>query len=187
MLEYHLCTDKELAELIRNNDHSAFTEIYKRYAEEVYRNTYKLLQDRTEVQDIVQDIFAGIWNRRTEFLLNSNLAGYLYVASRNQVFKAIAHKQVETKYIDLLDHKDQDSVIADYGVRHKQLEAFINQEISSLPDKMREVLLLSRRSNLSYKEISERLNISEGTVKKQISNALKILRLKLGSFFYLIV
>lgn len=188
MLDYHLFTDNELVMLLRKNDHAAFTEIYRRYSRTVYSNTYKLLKDRSEVRDIVQEIFASLWNRRADFMVSTNLAGYLYVAARNKVFKIIAHQKVETKYISLLNTSENDpSVIADYAIRHKQLEELIEKEINELPAKMREVLNLSRKSHLSYKEISEKLNISEGTVKKQVSNALKILKVKLASFFYLVV
>jgi RNA polymerase sigma-70 factor (ECF subfamily) len=63
------------------------------------------------------------------------------------------------------------------------MEELIEKEIAALPPKMREVFELSRKANLNYREISEKLNISDNTVKKQMSNALKILRSRLGVLF----
>ncbi|MNY44980.1 RNA polymerase sigma factor [compost metagenome] len=62
----------------------------------------------------------------------------------------------------------------------------IDREIASLPPKMKEVFLMSRKDNLSHKEIADKLGIAEPTVKKQVNNALKTLRVKLGLFAYLI-
>ncbi|MNH46718.1 RNA polymerase sigma factor [compost metagenome] len=62
----------------------------------------------------------------------------------------------------------------------------IDREIASLPPKMQEVFLMSRKDNLSHKEIADKLGITEPTVKKQVNNALKTLRVKLGLFAYLI-
>jgi RNA polymerase sigma-70 factor (ECF subfamily) len=63
------------------------------------------------------------------------------------------------------------------------MEELIEKEIATLPPKMREVFELSRKANLNYREIAEKLNISDNTVKKQMSNALKILRSRLGVIF----
>ena len=63
------------------------------------------------------------------------------------------------------------------------MEELIEKELAALPPKMREVFELSRKANLNYREIAEKLNISDNTVKKQMSNALKILRSRLGVVF----
>jgi RNA polymerase sigma-70 factor (family 1) len=188
---YKLFSDYELVNLLREDDHGAFTEIYTRYADVVYRNTYQLLKDRFEVMDIVQEVFTCLWNKRSEVIINSNLAGYLYVAARNSVFKKLSHQEVESKYINFIEFHAQDSFTgSDHLIREKQLQSIIDQEIDGLPTKMREVLNLSRKSYLTHKEIGHALHISEGTVKKQVNNALKILRVKLatyGSLFFLVL
>lgn len=188
MSRYKLYSDFELVDLLRADDHVAFTEIYSRYSSVVYQNTYKLLRNRAEVMDIVQEIFTGLWNRRAEMVINSNLSGYLYIAARNSVFKALAHQQVEFKYVHLFDAPTNVTrSSSDYLIREKQLQIIIDQEIAGLPSKMREVLILSRKSFLSHKEIGQTLHISESTVKKQVNNALKILRVKLSMYLPLFV
>jgi RNA polymerase sigma factor (sigma-70 family) len=72
-------------------------------------------------------------------------------------------------------------------VREHQLSQLIEQEINQLPPKMREIFVLSRKHNLSHRQIAEQLDIAEPTVKKQVANALKILRTKLGLFAYLMM
>ncbi|WP_233260621.1 sigma-70 family RNA polymerase sigma factor [Pedobacter sp. HMWF019] len=75
----------------------------------------------------------------------------------------------------------------DYPIREKQLQFVIDREIAGLPEKMREVFLMSRVSNLSHKEIAAQLGISEQTVSTQIKRALKILRSRLGLMLYLVL
>jgi RNA polymerase sigma-70 factor (ECF subfamily) len=72
-------------------------------------------------------------------------------------------------------------------VREKQLAAIIEREIAALPPKMREVFVLSRKEYLTHKEIAELLGISEQTVSKHVTNALKILRVKLGAVAYILL
>ena len=184
MLTYKSYADHELVLLLRQDDHAAFTEIYIRYSGKIYSSTYKLLQNRSEVRDIVQEIFISLWNKRSDFVLQTNLAGYLYIAARNKVIKVIAHQQVKSKHFSLFQTgmEEQGFMITDHLIREKQLAQIIEDEINDLPAKMRHVLNLSRKSYLTHKEIAATLNLSESTVKKQVNNALKILRIKLQGF-----
>ena len=70
--------------------------------------------------------------------------------------------------------------ITDYAIREKQLASIIEREIDALPPRMREIFILSRRANLSHKQIAQQLDLSELTVKTQVKHALKILRTRLG-------
>ncbi len=186
MLGYQLFTDDELVLYLKQGDHAAFTEIYVRYAGALYNHAYHLLQNRNEVKDIVQEIFTALWNRRANLEIKTNLAGYLYVAARNRVIKIISHQKIKTKYLDQLPISIHDATLStDYLVRERQLVTIIEDEIKKLPLRMREILILSRQSYLSHREIAEKLNLSESTVKKQVNNSLKVLRIKLQSFMIL--
>jgi RNA polymerase sigma-70 factor (family 1) len=188
MSGYKLYTDHQLLEFLKEDDHAAFTEIYARYSAVVYRNAYKLLNNRAEVMDIVQELFTSLWNKRAEISITTNLSGYLYVAARNCIFKTLSHQQVAFKYLDFLepDIVERTST-SDHLIREKQLQVIIEEEINELPLKMREVINLSRKSYLTHKEIALVLHISESTVKKQVNNALKILRVKLGTYLSLLL
>jgi RNA polymerase sigma-70 factor (ECF subfamily) len=183
MSSFNEYSDNELVSLLKSDNHGAFTEIYNRYSESLYLHGYKKLRDREQARDIVQDIFTVLWNRRTEFELHALLSAYLFTAVRNRVIKVIAHKNVESNYFSLLgSYLEEGQAATDHFVRIKDLEAHIENEIDALPEKMQAVFRRSRQSNLSHKEIAQELNLSESTVKKQVNNALKILRVKLKSF-----
>jgi RNA polymerase sigma-70 factor (ECF subfamily) len=187
MLSYQSYTDNELVLLFKKDDHSAFTEIYIRYSSALYNSAYKILQDRDEVKDLVQEVFTTLWNRRSDFTLNTNLAGYLYVAVRNKALKTISHQQVKSKYSTRLQQNTvtEMQIVTDHAIREKQLIEIIDSHINELPAKMRQILNMSRKSYLTHKEIANELDLSESTVKKQVNNALKILRLKLEAFLVL--
>lgn len=188
MTDYKLLTDHELFSLLKLDDRAAFAEIYNRYKGPLYIHAFNKLRDKEEVRDVLQQLFSVLWIKREEISLKTNLAGYLYAAIRNRIFKVIAHKNVESTYIASIQQSvNYEEAITDYTVRENEFRKLIDKEIALLPPKMREIFELSRKEYLSHKEIAEKLGISEQTVSKQVSNALKILRTKLGLFAYLTV
>jgi RNA polymerase sigma-70 factor (family 1) len=188
MASYSNLSDDELIQLLKESDHRAYTEIYHRYFYLIYTHAYKKLRDEEQAKDIVQDVFAALWFKRDSNLPNSNLAGYLYTAIRNKVFDLFAHQQVISKYIDSFQDflTKQTSIPTDHLVRENDLKAYIEKEIQALPPKMRRIFEMSRKENLSHKEIAERLNVSENNVSKQVNNALRVLKTKLGMIVYII-
>jgi RNA polymerase sigma-70 factor (ECF subfamily) len=184
---YSTLSDNELLSLLKESDHPAYTEIYHRYFYLVYVHACKKLRDEEQAKDIVQDVFASLWFRRDFNLPGSNLAGYLFTAVRNKIFDLFAHQQVKSKYIDSLNDylSNHSSAPADHLVRENQLKAYIEKEMRALPPKMRQIFELSRNEHLTHKEIAKSLNTSENNVTTQISNALRILRTKLGIIAFL--
>jgi RNA polymerase sigma factor (sigma-70 family) len=101
------------------------------------------------------------------------------------VIDKMAHEKIKTNYAESLQELlDEGHCITEESIREKELMQLIDQEIASLPEKMRQVFQFSRKDYYSHKEISAILNISEQTVKKQVQNALKIIKLRLASFLF---
>lgn len=184
---YSNYTDPELTALLKTGDQAAFAEIYDRYKRILFVHAFKKLTSSEEAEDVIHDVFTSLWKRRNVIEIKTQLAGYLHAAVRNRVFKVIARKQNESGYIEsFLQSISQDNCITDHLVREKALLAHIEQEIADLPPKMQEVFRMSREEYLSHKEIAQKLQLSEKTVKNQVNNALKILRVRLGSFLFLL-
>jgi RNA polymerase sigma-70 factor (family 1) len=180
-------SDTDLVLMLREGSRDAYAEIYNRYKWLLYKHALKKTGDRDTANDIVQELFINLWTKREDIAPTVPLSAYLYTGIRNRVINLIEHKLVETKYIDsLLDYANTYVASTDHLARTNQLSAIIEQEIAALPSKMREVFELSRKSHLTHKEIATQLNLSEETVKKQIKNALKILRVRLGLIAYIV-
>jgi len=175
--------DTELVLLVKKGSKEAFTELYNRYWTVLFLHARKMLRDDEEAKDVVQELFVHLWNKAKEDTLdlNGTVSAYLYKAVRNKIYNLIAHKRVINDYQQsLISFLEEGELITEELVREKELSLIIEREIQLLPPKMREVFELSRRQHLSYKEIGARLGISDHTVKRQVSNALSILRAKLG-------
>lgn len=183
---YRELSDTRLVSLLKEGDQHAYAEIYERYFSALYLHAYNRLRDNSEAKDIVQELFAQLWEKREASDPKTNLSNYLYTAVRNRVLNALAHQQVRSKYFQSLPVViDTGQSLTDHRARERQLAAIIEKEVQTLPPKMREVFELSRKANLTHKEIAEALDISEQTVRSHVKGALKILRVKLGILVYI--
>ncbi|SMC67831.1 RNA polymerase sigma factor [Pedobacter africanus] len=181
IVDYSKLPDAELAVLLTGGDQAAFTEIYDRHWKLIYVHVYKMLRDEEDAKDIVQEVFGNLWIRAESIKNNTNIAGLLYTAARNKVFDLIERNKVRSDYIgeiaSFISGTGNDQVDT---IDEKRIIEILEREIQKLPPKMREIFELSRKENLSHKEIAAKLNISEQTVKKQVQNALKAIKPKLN-------
>jgi RNA polymerase sigma-70 factor (ECF subfamily) len=168
--------------LIVQGDEKAFSSFYELFWEPLYLYVYKVLQDQEEAMDVVQETFVAVWQQRHQVLLTHSISSYIYSIARYKAFSVIRKNIKQKDYLaSLIDFFDQYAQTPEEIMISKQLQHLLDEQIDTLPPKMKEIFLLSREAQLSYKEIAEKLNISDKTVKKQISNSLKIIRMRLDS------
>ena len=183
MPRYPDYNDHELAVLLRQGDQLAYTEIFERYSELLLRHAFRLLADKEEAHDVLQDVFLNLLHKRDTIAIKTSLSSYLYTAVRNRIFDLLSHKDVVLKYASSISRFMVEGYsITDDTVRERELAALIDKEVDKLPSKMREVFLLNKKAGLSYSEISEQLNITDQTAKQQVYKALKILKPKIDGF-----
>lgn len=176
MVQLTHLSDDELLLLLKKEDSFAFSEIYNRYWEKMVSYAVRLTKSEDESADIVQEIFVSLWNRKQDLAIKGSLASYLIKSTRNLSLRYIERHIDTTDFIDkLTEYIVDNSQNIEEHISLRELQEHIAVGIAKLPKKMQEVYILSRDEQLSYREISERLGIAEGTVKKQISNALKII------------
>ncbi|MBB5441267.1 RNA polymerase sigma-70 factor (ECF subfamily) [Pedobacter sp. AK017] len=181
MLNYSTCSDQELTDLLKSGDRHAFTELYNRYWKLIYAHVYKMLRDEDDAKDIVQEVFGNLWIKASSIKSNINISGLMYTSARNRVFDLIEKNKVRFDYLGELAEflSDTDSMQIE-TIDEKRIIEILEREIQNLPPKMRAIFELSRKENLSHREIASKLNISEQTVKKQVHNALKVIKPKLN-------
>ena len=176
-MEIHCkCTDKELIHLMKSGEQAAFTEIYNRHWEKMANYAIRLTRSEEEAADIVQEIFVSLWNRSEALEVKGTLISYLIKATKNLSLRYIQKNIAKDDFLLRLSahHKISISDIVE-DIIVKELQLKVDDAVTRLPSKMQQIYLLSRNEQLSYREIAELLGIAEGTVKKQISNALKII------------
>lgn len=143
------------------------------------------LGNADSAEDVVQESFAALWEKLQEGVAISNRKAYLYMMVRNRCLDQLRRKGIPT---ESLKPYDTYGIIEDDDAQERsQTEARLWTAIDSLPEKCRQVFLMSKRDGLKYMEIADELGISENTVRNQISKALKILKdgvIKIYSFFF---
>lgn len=177
--------EKELLRLLGQDDHDAYSEIYHRYFHLIYVHALKKVQDSEQAKDVAQDVFTYLWFKRDKASEIKDLVAYLFTSARNKIFDLFAHEQVEQKHVDSLQKFYSKNPIhpTDHQTRERDFQAYIDKQIAELPPKMRLIFEMSRKEQLSYKEIAEQLDTSENNVSKQVNKAVRVLRTKLGPMF----
>jgi RNA polymerase sigma-70 factor (family 1) len=180
MVAHKSYSDSELLDCLKAGDQIAFAEIYERYWKVMYVHALKMLRNEDDSKDLVQELFASLWTKAAEITFNINLSGYLYVSLRNKIINLIQQKNIRRDYLNsLASFAEETRNITLEQINEKEISIVVEAEIQNLPLKMRKIFELSRKQNLSHKEIASQLDISDKTVKKQIGYAIRILKLRL--------
>lgn len=183
-------TDESLIERLRQGDESALTELYTKFWQYLYIASYNVLRNKELCEDIVQEVFLSVWNRRMKLKIKVSLKSYLYACTRYQVFAQL-RKNKKMLQVDLFNNIDQrvqyNSPEAEAEVIYKELVQQINSVVETLPAKCKKVYILSRNEQLTHLEISNRLHISTKTVENHITKALQILKKSMGVFLSIIL
>ncbi len=174
-------TDEQLLQLMARDNRGAFTELYNRYWDKTFAVAYHRLDDEHEAEEVVQEVFLSMWQRRAALKLTHTLATYLSVAVKYRVINHLDRQYSREQHMDELSFtydETQDSTTQ--WLEEKELREKIEQSINQLPEKCRIVFLLSRDENKTYAEIAAELGISPKTVEAHMSKALGTLRKSLG-------
>lgn len=176
-------TDEGLVKAVYNDDQIAFKELYKRYWAKLYIYAFNVLHDKDICEDIIQQVFYDLWNRRHELDIEM-LSPYLYRAVKHQVFKQFRKNKFNSVQPEQLLNFIEENKI-EQTLEYKELHSRVERLINELPEQRRIIFLMSRNEELSNKEIASQLNLSVQTVKNQISSALKFIRNSLKTAIFL--
>ncbi len=174
-------TDQQLLERMRHGDREAFTQLYNRYWDKTFAVALHRLGDEHEAEEVVQEVFLSIWQRRANIELTHAVATYLSTAVKYKVINHLAKQHRRQQHIDELSlNPTQTEDTTANWLAEKELRKLLDHTINQLPEKCRIVFLLSRDENKTYTEIATQLNISTKTVEAHMSKALATLRATVG-------
>jgi RNA polymerase sigma-70 factor (family 1) len=160
-------------------DAATFELLFKAYYKKLVLYANRLINNVSAAEEIVGDVFAQLWEKGHGVGFTTSVSAYLYRMVQNRCLNYIKHQKVESLYLNYLIKNnllDEVQQAADKGFEEKELTQQINNAINTLPEKCREVFLMSRFSNLKYREIASRLQISIKTVERHMSIALDEMR-----------
>jgi RNA polymerase sigma-70 factor (family 1) len=170
--------------LLKESNEQAFTEIYRRYWRQVYATAFQFDKDPNTAEDIVQQVFLSLFEKRSSLEHISSISAYLASAAK---YKILDHCATKKRRSVLLNNYYQDQANTEINLTDDQLhtrilEEFLSQKTNELPDRTRIIFLQSRHQLLSNQQIASKMNISVKTVEKHITSAIKSLRFSLNQF-----
>ena len=185
LASYQTYSDAQLLESLRQDEERAFTEIYNRYWEQLYRSAYRKLNDNGPAKEIVQDVLMDIWKRRSELSIN-HLPGYLEKAIRFRTINYI-NRNKSTSLLDEFQTALYSPFDADSQVNMQDYLKLLDAWIAALPEKRRQIFVKYYFEQLSAREIAIEMNLSLKTVQNNISLTSQHLRAWLSHLMVLMM
>lgn len=176
-----MTTEEALIRRLEKGDRKAFDHIYDIYARRLMAYCRCYIHSMEDVEDVMQDVFISLWNNRGQIRNRQTLEPLLLKSARNRVLNEIRRKVNSPVFEEYVSAREVSSVDSTSShVEYSDIERMVLNAISALPPTQRKVVILSKFSNLSNKEIVERTGLSEHTVKNALCLGLKTLRSRLS-------
>ncbi len=174
MLNYNTYSDSELINLLNTDDERILVEIYNRYWDKMLAVAFNRLHNLEEAEECVQDVLYKLWRLRFAFKLQSEkLSSYLARAIRNQTFNVLEQRHRKQISLAEYDAESVDIMSPERQLILQELQQQIDNAIKSLPSQCQLVFVLNKKEGLSTKEIANKLDLSENTVKSHLKKAKK--------------
>lgn len=168
---------------IREGDIGSFEQVFHSHCKELVRYANTILKNTDEAEDIVQQLFVNLWQKRESLQVNTSIRSYLYRAVHNNCLNRIQQLSVQQTYTAYLGYAgEQHSAPASAAVQQKEVEKAIEEAMEKLPEQCRKIFKLSRQEGMKYQQIADELNLSVKTVENQMGKALKHMREQLKDY-----
>jgi len=176
MKERRLLSEQEIVTAITSSDVAAFRLLFDRYRNELYTYALKVVKQKELAEEIVQDAFIIIWNKRSHLQKELSIKAYLYKITQNLSFNVLKRAALDERLRQRVFHSmslaDNPEEQSDYNDTYAQIE----WAIGNMPTRQRLIFQMSRAEEKSHEVIARELGISKNTVKDQIFKALKFIR-----------
>ena len=178
--------------LLQKGDKRSFEKVFLEFSDVLYHLSLQYVQKEEIAEEMVQDAFVKLWDIRENINDNKNLKNFLYTITKNNCLnylrsqKTILQTKQDLKYIEMQLNYDALNLLASDNLEFEELQNKIETAINKLPEDIQTVFIMSRFEDLKYKEIANKLNISQKTVEARMSKALAILRTDLKDYLFYI-
>jgi RNA polymerase sigma-70 factor (ECF subfamily) len=162
-------------------DQRAFEAFFRKQYRPLVAHVLKFLRDPDEAEEVVQDVFVKLWEKRGEITAQTSLSAYLYTSVRNQCYNMSKHQEVPNKFRDHVLHVSKEYEEEDHS-REEVLLDHMEEVVGALPDQCQLIFRMNKFEGMKYKEIAESLDLSVKTVENQMGKALRILREEMKTF-----
>ena len=171
-------SDLQLWSGIQKGDPEMFRELHSRYVLQLSNQAFKILHDADLVKDLVQDTFLTLFLKKDELPAELNAGAYLTTIVKNRCLNALRDQHSRSEHHRQVQVNSWPEMVNN-GWNQPELRMQLNNSLTELSGRPKDVFLLRHHENKSYKEIAAQLNISSKTVEKHINKAIRILRDKM--------
>lgn len=187
-VSHNVLTEPELLARIQQHDSQAFEQVFKTYYAELCGYAQKFLSDLDMAEEIVQELFCHIWDKRENLVIQETLRAYFFKSVRNRCLNHFRHIKIREAHQQevIAQNHIADTITAHDTIKALELDVKINAVIESLPAQCKQVFSMSRFEGKKYQEIADELGISKKAVEAHVSKALKVLREELKDYLPLL-
>lgn len=186
--------EKQLVKKLKNDDEIAFKVVYNQYFSRLYYFTLEFIPIEDLAENIVQDTFFTLWNKRNKLAENTNIGAYLFTVAKNNCLYRLRDQRYHQRLFqagtfgeaELEMNKTVLEALDSSSYTFDEIERIISETLNQLPPQCKRVFMLSRFEDRKNKEIAEELNISVKVVEKHMTKALKIFRSALKDYLPLV-
>lgn len=179
-MDYAKQLDIVLLEQIRDGNEQAFAALYDRYAGRLYGNLIKLVKDRDVAQELLQDVFFKIWEKRKSIHVESSFAAYLFTITKHMALNFSRRVVLDAKVVSSLAAEAPDGYShIEEGMIAKELERLYDNAVNALPPKRRMVYIRCKHEGKTYEQVSRELGISTSTINDHMVKALRFIEQRL--------
>lgn len=169
-------SESELVASLKKGSVKAFNMIYQLYAKDLLAYVASASNNKEDAEEIVHDIFLGLWNNRKNIDIETNLSTFLFHIAYKRRIDLLRHTLSVPIYEDYMLFKNELISEDNNELEYEDFNNLINTALQSLPLRLQKILTLSRITGLSNQQIAAKLNISQKTVRNGISLGLKLLK-----------
>jgi RNA polymerase sigma-70 factor, ECF subfamily len=162
---------------------ASFEVLFKTNYKPLYAYAFTMVKSELLAEEIVQQVFFKLWEKKEQLSISSSLKAYLYKAVHNDSLNALKHRKVKLTYSKETTYQMRNQV-EDHSspIIAKELTEKIRVALNELPEQCRTIFQMSRFGALKYQEIADQLGLSVKTIENQMGKALKVLRFKLAEY-----
>jgi RNA polymerase sigma-70 factor (ECF subfamily) len=176
LAEKPINNDQELIRRLKKGNIDAFNQLFYVYSSKLYHFAYGYLKSKEEAEEMVQEIFTKIWDKRLEIKEEYQFRSYLFSIAFNYIKKYFRSKALVNKYVECHSLQSSETKETDDEINYGSLKMRVDQLVDQMPEKRRIVFIKSRFEGKNAKDISIEMNISQSTVENHLNMALKHLR-----------
>ena len=169
--------ERKHVKLLKKGDIKAFDDLFAMYSKKVYHFAFSFLKNKEDAEEIVQEVFLRVWEKRKTIKEYYSFKSFLFSISYNLIMDHFRSKMKDPEFIEFLSANAKViDISSEENINYESLKEHYLNIVEKLPPKRKAIFKMNRFEGLSYKEISEQLQVSVNTIENHMAAALKFIR-----------